>query len=309
MSWETNEHIEWRGDERPALRRPVLVAGFQGWNDGGQAATAAVRWLARNLDGRRVAIVRPDDFHVFSEMASRPIVRVRAGERVIRWPAHDLFAVRGDESWPADLLVLAAREPDLRWRTYCNAVLDVARSFEAQQVITLGTFLAAVPHTHPVPIIGYAWDDGMGEALRRVGTLESSYEGPTGITSVLAYEARQAGFHAASLWAAVPHYLPTTANPKAALKLLRVVRDLTDIPLDLARLEDAAAYFESQVSEAVRARSEVADHVRELEEAQTESTEQSSGPDLPNAADVIRAFEEMLREGRQGGGQSGGGPE
>ena len=30
---------ELRISERPTLRRPVLVAAFRGWNDGGQAAT------------------------------------------------------------------------------------------------------------------------------------------------------------------------------------------------------------------------------------------------------------------------------
>jgi proteasome assembly chaperone (PAC2) family protein len=175
----------------------------------------------------------------------------------------------------------------------------VARAFSARRVVSLGAFLAAVPHTHAVPVIGYAWDTEIADALERIGTLGSTYEGPTGIVSVVADEARSAGFLAASLWAAVPHYLPTTANPKAALALLRALRDLTDIPFNLARLEDAASYFEAQVTEAVSAKDEVADHVRELEAAQAESREQSGAPDLPNAADLISAFEEMLRENRR----------
>jgi proteasome assembly chaperone (PAC2) family protein len=300
MARETNKNIEWRAGERPELREPVLVAGFQGWNDGGQGATAAVRWLARHLDGVRIASVRPDAFHVFTEMESRPTVRVRNGERILRWPSHDIYAIRGGASWPMDLLVLAAREPNLRWRTYCETVLEVARAVSASRVVTLGAFLAAVPHTHPVPVIGYAWDQEVAGALRRIGTLETSYEGPTGVVSVLADAARRSGLPAAGLWAAVPHYLPSTANPKAALALLRALRDLTDIPFDLARLEDAAAYFEAQVSEAVRAKDEVAEHVRELERSHSADTGESGVAELPNAADVIRAFEDLLREGRRG---------
>ena len=31
--------------ERPSLRRPVLVAAFRGWNDGGQGASLAAGYL------------------------------------------------------------------------------------------------------------------------------------------------------------------------------------------------------------------------------------------------------------------------
>lgn len=305
MAARIDAHVEQLTPAWPAFEDTVLVVGFQGWNDGGQAATAAVRWLARHLDGARVASMRPDDFHVFSEMESRPIVRRRGDQRVIRWPRHDFFAVPRRAGWRHDLLVLVAREPDLHWRTYCESVLAVARRSGVRRLVTLGAFLAAVPHTRPVPITGYAWDDDVATSLAAIGTLSTTYEGPTGIVSVLSDAAQKAHIRTASLWAAVPHYLPTTANPKAALALLRALRDLVDLPLDLARLEDAAAFFETQVSEAVRSKGEVADHVHELEEtAEAERAARSNTPDLPNAADVINAFEEMLR-GNRGEGDEG----
>jgi proteasome assembly chaperone (PAC2) family protein len=299
MAARGSKHIELLVPQLPALDDAVLVAGFQGWNDGGQAATAGVRWLARHLDGERFAGVRPDDFHVFTEMESRPIARRHGNQRVIRWPRHDFFAIRRKPGWRRDLVALVAREPNLRWRTYCDEVMETARQAGVRQVVTLGAFLAAVPHTRPVPVVGYSWDDDLSATLSSMGTLSTTYEGPTGIVSVLADAARSSGLHAASLWAAVPHYLPTTANPKAALALLRALRDLVDLPLDLARLEDAAAFFEAQVSEAVRAKDEVAEHVHELEaKSEEDQRGRSQGPDLPNADDVIKAFEEMLRRGR-----------
>lgn len=294
-------HVERLVRRWPKLRSPVLVAGFQGWNDAGQAATAAVRWLARHLDGERIATISPDPFHVFTEIESRPLVRLRNAERILRWPSHDLYAVKGATSWSSDLVAFVAREPNLRWRTYCDAVLSTAGELGVQRVVTLGAFLAAVPHTRPVPITGYSLDDGFSKTLEVMETLSTTYEGPTGVVSVMTDAAQALGMRSASLWAAVPHYLPSTANPKAALALLRAVRDLIDVPLDLARLEDASAFFESQVSDAVRSKSEVAEHVRELEESAREESHtrpQGEATDLPNAADVIRAFEEMIRKGR-----------
>ena len=37
------DHVRWRN--RPTLDRPVLVAAFEGWNDAGDAASGAVRYL------------------------------------------------------------------------------------------------------------------------------------------------------------------------------------------------------------------------------------------------------------------------
>ncbi len=300
MTTRTSPHVERLGARWPRLRQPVLIAGFLGWNDAGQAATAAVRWLARHLDGERIAAIRPDAFHVFSEIESRPVVRRRGEERIIRWPSHDLFAIRGDSNWPSDIVALVAHEPELRWRTYCDAVLSVAHTLGVERVIVLGAFLAAVPHTRAVPITGYAADAAMAATLTTMDALSTTYEGDAGAVSVLVDAAQRAGFAAASLWAAVPHYLPSTANPKAALALLRGVRDLAEIPLELSRLEDAAAFFETQVSDAVRTKSEMTEHVQELETtaAEAQAARGAGSPDLPNAADVIKAFEELLRQGR-----------
>ena len=39
-------------EERPeSLKRPVLVAGFEGWNDAADAASAAAQWVAQHGAG------------------------------------------------------------------------------------------------------------------------------------------------------------------------------------------------------------------------------------------------------------------
>ena len=48
-----DDPAELRITELPTLRRPVLIAAFRGWNDGGQAATLAAGTLTRIWDARR----------------------------------------------------------------------------------------------------------------------------------------------------------------------------------------------------------------------------------------------------------------
>ena len=51
---------------RPALRRPVLVLAFSGWNDAGQSATTAVRLLSEQFGASKLASLEPEEFYDFA---------------------------------------------------------------------------------------------------------------------------------------------------------------------------------------------------------------------------------------------------
>lgn len=288
-------------DDLPELRDPLLVVSFAGWNDAGEAATAAVRWMVRHLASRRVGRYDPETFHAFTD--TRPTVKLVGGERRLSWPAHELYLSSSPER-PRDLLLLVAREPELRWRTYCEALVDVARRAGVTTMVSFGALLADAPHSRPVPITGFATTSDGWALLAQQGISPSGYEGPTGIVGVLHDFCRRADLPTLSLWAAVPHYLPTTANPKAALALLRQLNVLLDLRLDLKRLENAAAYFERRVNEAVSRDRRAIGYLRELERRAEASASESGAatPPLPSAEDVIRDLEDFLR------GRSGEGP-
>ena len=63
--------------DRPELRRPALIAAFQGWNDAGDAATDAVRWLARTTGATPFATLDPEEYLDFQ--AARPTVELVDG--------------------------------------------------------------------------------------------------------------------------------------------------------------------------------------------------------------------------------------
>ena len=46
-------------NERPSLRRPILIAAFGGWNDAGDAASAAVDFIGARFEPREVARIDP----------------------------------------------------------------------------------------------------------------------------------------------------------------------------------------------------------------------------------------------------------
>ena len=284
-------------DRRPELRDPALIAAFTGWNDGGEAASAAVRWLVRRLPGQRFASIDAEYYHNFS--STRPMVRLNGGERQITWPSHDAF-YHADPENTRDLILIVAKEPEIQWRSYCDTVLELATTMGVTTLVTLGAYLGDTIHTRPVPISGFTTSPDMADRIVEAGVTPSNYDGPSGMTTLIHDFARQAAIPSFSLWAAVPHYLPTTANPKAALALVRSVAKILNLDLNLRRLEAAASYFQRQVDQAIANDRRAMGMLKALErrvdeedEGNESSTETPTS--LPSAEEIIRDLESFLR--------------
>jgi proteasome assembly chaperone (PAC2) family protein len=284
---------ELRIDRRPELTRPVLVAAFRGWNDGAQAATLAAGYLAKTWGAERFAEVDPEDF--FDFQATRPHVSLEEGlTRRIDWPETAFYHARPD-GLDRDVVLLLGIEPNLRWRTFSDLVVGLAKDLGVELMITLGALLADVPHTRAAPVTGSATDE---ELVERLGLSASRYEGPTGIVGVLHDVCRQRGIASASLWAAVPHYVSLTPSPRGALALCERLGKLIGATVDGDELEEAARSYEEQVSEAVASDEETAAYVEELErraDQLEEATELPSGDAL--AAELTRFLREREADG------------
>lgn len=286
---------ELRVHRRPELERPVLIAAFRGWNDGAQAASLAAGYLAKTWQAERFAHVDPEDF--FDFQATRPHVSLEGGmTRKIDWPETAFYNARPD-GIDRDIVLLLGIEPNLRWRTFTQLIVDLVRELGVEMMITLGALLADVPHTRPSPVTGSASDPDL---VRQLGLSESRYEGPTGIVGVLHDACREVEIPSASLWVAVPHYVSLTPSPRAAVALCERLGGLIGLDVDVAELEEAAQSYEEQVTEAVASDEETAAYVEELEQ-RVDSLEES--PDLPSGDALAAELTRFLREREQNGGE------
>jgi proteasome assembly chaperone (PAC2) family protein len=283
------EALIWEADP-PELRAPILVCSFRGWNDAAGAASTALATLAGSLDSELVASVDPEEF--FDFQANRPTISLEEGQtRRIDWPTNSLIAAAAPAAG-RDLVLLDGTEPNLRWRSFSEAIAAAAERMGVEMVITMGALLAEVAHTLPVPITGLASDEDLVEEL---DLSRSTYEGPTGIVGVVHDTCRQRGMSSASLWAAVPHYVAAVPNPKAALALLRRLEALTGIAVDASELEEETESYEDQVGRAVAANPEIEELVTRIEEQQAEQLVEE-GSDLPSADSIAREFQRFLRQ-------------
>jgi len=283
---------------KPELKRPVLVAAFRGWNDGGQGASLGAAYLAKQWSAARFAEIEPEGF--FDFQAVRPHVSLVDGEtRRIDWPDNGFFhaSIPGTDR---DAVLLLGIEPNLRWRTFSGLVLELARDLGVEMLVTFGSLLADVPHTRPAPVTAAATDPAL---VAELGLEASRYEGPTGIVGIVHDQCREAGIASVSLWAAVPHYVSLAPSPRAALALVRRFGELMHIDVDLGELEHAAEEYAEQVSEAVSTDAETAAYVEELEQRVDSLAPEG---DIPSGESLAAELSRFLREREEENGGADG---
>jgi predicted ATP-grasp superfamily ATP-dependent carboligase len=286
---------ELRVFDRPELTRPVLVAAFRGWNDGAQGASLAGGYLAKLWGAEKFAELEPEGF--FDFQATRPHVSLVDGvTRQIDWPETSFYHAR-PEGADRDVVLLLGIEPNLRWRTFTNEIVGLAKELGTELVVSLGALLADVPHTRPPPVTGSASD---AELVQTLGLSTSRYEGPTGIVGVLHDACHRAEIPSASLWAAVPHYVSLTPSPRAALALCERLGELIGAEVDTDELERAGDSYVEQVSEAVASDPDTAAYVEELEQR---ADTIGDSADIPSGDALAAELTQFLRDrDRENGG-------
>ncbi|PJI85491.1 PAC2 family protein [Luteimicrobium subarcticum] len=281
--------------EPEQARRTVMIAAFEGWNDAGGAATAAVEHLADVWGAEQVAELDPEDYYDFQ--VNRPQVSADDdGRRILTWPSTTVSVAEVPGSGRRVVLVHGI-EPSMRWRAYCRELLAHADRLGVETVVTLGALLADVPHTRPIPLTATSESVGMQAVL---DVEQSTYEGPTGIVGVLQHAASEHALQSVSLWAAVPHYVGNPPSPKATLAILTRVEDLLSEPVPLGDLPADAEAWQHGVDELAQEDSEIAEYVHQLEEAK-------DAEELPEASGeaIAREFERYLRRRDSGDGRPG----
>jgi predicted ATP-grasp superfamily ATP-dependent carboligase len=267
-------------ESTPRLGTPTMIAAFQGWNDAGGAASLAAGYLRVATSAERFALIDPDPFVDYQQ--TRPTVTLIDGQvRQVEWPDTEILA-----SEQHDIVIVLGPEPNMRWRAYTDAICGLAQQIGVELVITLGALLADTPHTRPVPVSSTASDQ---ELIAQLALTRSNYEGPTGIVGVLHDACNRAGLRSASLWAATPHYISATPNPRAAVALLERLSELAGTPGPSGELVRAASEYAVRVAAAVAEDPDLAAYVEQLESA-------ADAEDPATGEDLARDFERFLRE-------------
>jgi len=297
------DHVEF--DREPPANLATMVMAFGGWIDVGQAATGALRHLVRDLSAARLAWIDPEEFFVFTQ--ERPDVRLRPdGDRDIQWPRSEFFAWHAGDGRDG-LLLFCGPEPHQKWRTYTKAFLDVAERCGVRRIVSLGALLAGAPHTRPVRVTARSTDPASRSLLEAWGIFRPpSYEGPTGISTVVLEAAERRGMTHLGLMGQAPHYLQNAENPAVVQALLTYVARLLHLSPDMSHFAEAIQDFRTQCDQAVARNRSTREHVRQLEQ-EYDATAGEERRTLPqgelDSDKLMREVEDFLRRQREGGSE------
>lgn len=263
----------------------IAVTAFSGWNDAGEAASGTIEHLLTAWPSHAVGAVDAEEYVDFQ--VNRPSISTEPdGRRILTWPDTELRLLRapsGDE-----LVTVLGPEPSLRWKRYCDEVLEQLQELGVDRVISLGALLADVPHSRDLPVSMIA-ESHPDDLVRDVDL----YEGPVGVPTVLACRLASAGVDTTSIWVQVPHYISQHPSPKAVLALVRALQIEVPWQLPIGSLVEDAAEWERNVNELASTDEDVADYVERLEQAQDATRMPEASGDA-----IAAAFERFLRDRR-----------
>jgi len=283
-----SKFIQWNNKELlEDLDNPVVIAAFEGWNDAGEAATTAVRYFLDRFNAVKIGTIDSEEFFDFT--ISRPVIEIPDEQREIIWPATETYVAKMSDS-KHDLVIIVGHEPQLRWRTFTEQIIEVASISNSHMVVTVGSLLTDIPHSRPVKVFGSSDDSDLAQ---RLNLPPSTYEGPTGIVGVINSVLREEGMPSMSLWAGIPSYVSGANSPKAALALVERLAEVLQIGIACTDLEIASAAYERQINELVAEDMDTAEYVNQLEEDfdnKSEVEEQDGNPEL-----LVSEVEDFLR--------------
>lgn len=245
----------------------TLVVAFEGWNDAGESASNAARFLIEAIGGLEISGVDSQNYYDFQ--FARPQVSLdEDGKRVFRWPNAAVYRPALTELF--NLRVLLGVEPSRNWIEFAREIADTIEGEEIDSVVFLGAMLADAPHTRPIQITATSTNQLVCDS---VPAEKSLYEGPVGILSILSAEFEKREIPTMSLWAAVPHYVHNGPVPKSTLALINALQELLGIQFDQGDLPSEAFKWERAVDELAEADEDLAEYVTSLEKTRDENDE------------------------------------
>ncbi len=280
--------------DRPSLDRPVLVVVLDGWIDAGYAAGTAMQTLLQELDTYPVATFDADS--LLDHRARRPVMHLVDGVNTgMSWPGIELRAATDEHG--NDLMLLVGAEPDHAWRSFVDAVVELAQMFDVRMMVGMGSYPATVPHTRPVTMSITA---ATSELAAVSGLLRGTLDVPAGVQAALEYAFGEADIAAVGLWAQVPHYVSgeMAPYPAAALALLERLSHTSGLSLPTGDLPADAERTRNRIDTAMSTNSDHMAMLRALEQSHDEQVQ--AGPTaaepIPTADELAAEVERFLRD-------------
>ncbi len=218
----------------PELRSPHVVALLRPWIDAGSVGTLVLLRLEEHFKAQELGkLARPGAFFDFTRY--RPTVTYAEEQRVFITPNTTInYAKRDTEP---DLLFFHILEPHAFGEDYAEAIIEVFKALGVKRYCRVGGMYDAVPHTRPILVTGSLGGKSINLKTGEVRAPQAPYQGPTTILNMVSDGAEKLGIESMSLMAHLPQYMQLEEDYTGSTRLLEVLSELYNMPLEIADRE------------------------------------------------------------------------
>ena len=274
----------------PTLHEPIMIVMLEGWIDAAGAAAGAMAALSRACESTPV-LTFDDDIYI-DYRARRPTMELRHGLNTnLAWSTIEMRS--GRTPGGRDVLFLVGPEPDTAWRRFGRAVATLAIEFGVTQMVSLGAYPFAAPHTRPARL---SVSSPSTEVLSSVSFARSSVDVPAGMAGVLEHAMHAQKIPSLGIWAQVPHYVSAMEYPAASVALLDGLEEAAGISIEALGLREEVREHRSRLDRMVAEKPEHEAMVRQLEELHDLAVEQESDPAEGPVDLELRSGDELAAE-------------
>lgn len=280
-------------DETPMAIAAMICAVSGGPFDAGQVTGSINQTIG---EGDMIATFDSDLIYDFR--SERPMIAYENGQMAkLIDPTLDVYIVEDVEG--TKFLLIRGSEPDLRWHSLADGVLQLATQFNVEKFYAVGGIPTGLPHTRPVDLLVRNFD-------KPDPNHEANYIQTVNFSEYLVYILGANGIDATSVMARVPFYLAGQVYAQAAGAIVSFMSEDASMALPLGDLERVAATETDQIDQAYAGQEEFAALLANLEE-EYDTGGPNSGfvvptdtRDIPSAEEIGAAAEQFLAT-RDGG--------
>ena len=275
----------------PVLKEPHALAIVRPWVNVGRVGTLVLARLERHFAARQLGkLTRPGNYFDFTRY--RPRTRITADRRQLVLPNSTIGYTEREEG--PDFLLLNLREPHNSSEEYVESVVELLKTFDVKRYCLLGGMYDVVPHTRPLLVSGATSGQNTSDETKKIRVQETTYQGPTSITTLITQEARKLEIEHMSFVVHLPQYVQLEEDYSGAARLMELLCSMYDLPSELADQKRGQNQY-NELTSAVERNPELKAVLQQLE-TQYDERERPKEPEEPAPPPLSPEVERFLRE-------------
>ena len=236
---------------RPASAAPdvpeglPLVAGLTGFADAGGAVSQLIEWMGDTLECHEIGRFNNDA--LLDYRARRPVFQFDETHLTdFQPPKLSLSLVRDELGQP--FLFLAGYEPDMRWESATEEIVDMISRFKVQSTTWVHAIPMPVPHTRT---LGVTVSGNRPELTDKFSVWRPTTGVPGTMMHLVEWNLQGKNHPVAGFVVLVPHYLADTEFPVATVTALESLTAATGRIFPTDSLREQGRTFLAGISDQV----------------------------------------------------------